>query len=177
MVEGDPLQCVPSPPVDFEITQVIAAPVEAIDAALVDPDFLVRMSELPKLGSAQVIEQRRDGDLVHQDVRYLFRAELSRSVTRIVDPALMTWIERSVCDLTTHETRCEIRPDHYAGLLTGRYTAVIATIPTGSRRTLTGELKVKMPLVGGKVEAAIVGGIRENVGAQVALLETWIAGP
>ena len=102
---------------NFEIVQDISATVDAVDTALVDPDFLVRMAELPKLGSAEVVDQRRDGDVVYQDVRYLFQAELSRAVTRVVDPKLMTWIERSVCDLATHETQCEIRPDHYGGLL------------------------------------------------------------
>ena len=161
---------------NFEISQHIAGAVDAVDAALVDPAFLVRMVELPKLGSAEVVDQRRDGDRVYQDVRYLFQAEMSRAVTRVVDPDRMTWIERSVCDLTTHETRCEIRPDHYAGLLTGRYRSVIVTVGAAARRTITGEVKVKMPLVGGKVEGAIVGGIRENADAQVALLDAWLAG-
>lgn len=160
----------------FEITQGLTARVTDVDNALVDPAFLVRMAELPKLGSADVLDQRRDGDVVHQDVRFLFRAELSRAVTRVVDPALMTWIERSVCDLTRHETTCEIIPDHYRGLLTGRYRSAIAEQRTGSLRTISGELKVKMPLVGGKVEGAIIGGLKENAAAQVGLLDAFIAG-
>ncbi len=160
----------------FEITQDLAAHVGDVDAALVDPTFLIRMAELPKLGSAEVLDQRRDGDVVHQDVRFLFRAELSRSVTRVVDPALMTWIERSVCDLIRHETTCEILPDHYAGLLTGRYRSAVLDQGLGSRRVISGELKVKMPLIGGKVEGAIIGGLKENAAAQVGLLDAFIAG-
>ena len=160
----------------FEITQGLAARVTDVDDALVDPTFLVRMADLPKLGSAEVLDQRRDGDVVHQDVRFLFRAELSRAVTRVVDPALMTWIERSVCDLTRHETTCEIIPDHYGGLLAGRYRSVIVEQGSGSQRTISGELKVKMPLVGGKVEGAIIGGLKENAAAQVGLLDDFIAG-
>ena len=158
----------------FEIAQDLRAPVDAVDAALVDPGFLVRMAELPKLGSAEVIEQRREGDVVHQDVRYLFEAQLSGAVTRVVDPKLLTWIERSVCDLRAHQTECEIRPDHYDSMLRGSYQAVIVELAAGSRRTITGELKVRMPIVGGRVERAIVGGIQENAAAQVALLETFL---
>ena len=159
----------------FEIAQDLAASVTDVDDALVNPTFLVRMAELPKLGSAEVLDQRRDGDVVHQDVRFLFQAELSRAVTRVVDPGLMTWIERSVCDLISHETTCEILPDHYAGLLTGRYRAAIVEHGTGSLRTISGELKVKMPLVGGKVEGAIIGGLKENAAAQVGLLNDFTA--
>ena len=32
-----------------------------------------------------------------------------------------------------------------------------------------------MLLVGGKVEGAIVGGLRENATAQIALLDEWLA--
>jgi len=88
--------------VRFEIVQDIAAAPDAVDGALVDPAFLVRMAELPKLGSAEVVSQLRDGDTMHQDVRYLFQAELSSAVTRVVDPKKLTWIERSVCDLAAH---------------------------------------------------------------------------
>ena len=161
---------------NFEIVQDIAATVDAVDTALVDPDFLVRMDELPKLGTAEVVDQRRDGDVVYQDVRYLFQAEMSRAVTRVVDPKLMTWIERSVCDLTTHMTQCEILPDHYGGLLAGRYRSVVVGEEMSARRTIRGEVKVKVPLVGGKVESAIVGGLRENASAQVALFNSWLAG-
>ena len=161
---------------NFEITQELAGTPEAVDAALVDPGFLVRMAELPKLGTAEILDQRREGDVVYQDVRYLFQAELSRAVTRVVDPEQLTWVERSACDLGTHETECEIRPDHYAGLLTGRYRSVIVAAGITAQRTITGAVKVKMPLVGGKVEGAIVGGIRENALAQVGLLDAWLAG-
>ena len=161
---------------NFDIVQDLTAAADTIDAALVDPGFLVRMAELPKLGSAEVLDQRRDGEVVYQDVRYLFQAELSRAVTRVVDPKLMTWIERSVCDLATHETQCEIRPDHYGGLLSGRYQSTIVAVGSSARRTLTGQVKVRMPLVGGKVEGAIVGGLRENAAAQVVLLDEWTAG-
>jgi len=158
----------------FEIVQQLARAVAAVDAALVDPAFLVRMDELPKLGRAEILEQRREGDLVHQDVRYLFDAELSGAVTRVVDPKLLTWVERSVCDLGSHTTSCEILPDHYSGMLSGRYDAVIVADGGGSRRTISGDLRVKMPLVGGKVERAIVGGLEENAAAQQQLLEQFI---
>ena len=158
----------------FEIVQDLSASPDAIDAALVDPTFLVRMVELPKLGSAEVLTQEREGDVVRQDVRYLFQAELSSAVTRVVDPKKLTWVERSVCDLAAHRTQCDIRPDNYGGLLAGRYDAVIVATGAGARRTLTGDLKVKMPLVGGKVERAIVSGLEENAAAQTTLLESFL---
>jgi hypothetical protein len=162
--------------VDFNLSQAIPAPVDAVEAALVNPDFLARMAELPKLGSAEVVSNERDGDIVKLQVRYLFQADLSAAVTKVVDPAKLTWIEDSTCDLAEHHTICVIRPDNYANLLEGSYEARVAAADSGSLRTITGKIKVRIPLLGGKVEKAIIGGLSENADAQTTLLTEFITG-
>jgi hypothetical protein len=161
--------------VDFTLSQAIPAPVDAVEAALVNPDFLTRMAELPKLGSAEVVASERAGDVVRLQVRYLFQAELSAAVTRFVDPTKLTWIEDSTVDLAAHQTACVIRPDNYNNLLAGSYDADIAPSDSGCVRTITGKIKVKVPLVGGKAEKAIIGGLAENAEAQVTLLASFLA--
>ena len=52
---------------------------------------------------------------------------------------------------------------------------VCAATGTSTRRVATGTLKVHVPLVGGRVEKAIVGGITEHADAEAELLGTWIA--
>jgi hypothetical protein len=161
---------------DFQIVQSLRSAPDRVGAALVDPAFLRRMVELPKLGSAEVVAQARTGDVVEQQVRYLFRADLSGAVTKVVDPDRLTWVEDSSIDLARHVTRCEIIPDFYANLLAGRYDARIEPEGGGARRTITGALKVKVPVVGGRVERAIVGGLRENAAAQAALIDEHLGG-
>ena len=162
--------------VDFTLTQQIDAPADAVDEALVNPDFLVRMAELPKLGSAEVVSVERDRESVQLAVRYLFQAELSSAVTKVVDPDKLTWVEESSVDLAAHETACVIKPDNYSNLLQGSYDAAIVAAGSASVRTITGRIKVKVPLLGGKVEKAIVGGLSENASAQALLLSSFIAG-
>jgi len=133
------------------------------------------MAELPKLGSAEVVGCTRDGDVVSLQVRYLFQADLPGAVTRFVDPDRLSWVEDSTCDVAAHRTQCVIKPDYYANLLSGSYDAMIAASDTGSLRTVTGSLKVHVPLVGGKAEKAIVSGLEENAAAQTTILTEWIA--
>src|SRR3954451_17615194 len=161
---------------DFSLTQDIPAAVDAVDAALVDPELLALMGELPKLGSATVLSQSRDGEVVHQQVRYLFQAELSSAVTRVVDPKKLTWVEDSTCDLAAHQTTCVIKPDNYADRLSGSYEARLEARDGGTRRLLTGRIKVKFPLVGSKVEKAIVSGLSENADAQAIILAEYLKG-
>jgi hypothetical protein len=161
--------------VDFTLRQEIPAPVDAVDEALVDPEFLVRMAELPKLGSAEVVSRSRDAGVVSIQVRYLFQADLPSAVTRFVDPDKLSWVEDSTCDLAAHRTQCVLVPDNYANLLSGSYDATIAAAASGCIRTVTGSLKVHVPLVGGKAERAIVGGLEENAAAQTTILSEWLA--
>lgn len=161
---------------DFTLKQEISAPIDAVEEALVNSDFLARMAELPKLGSADVLLNARDGDSVKLLVRYLFQAELSASVTRFVDPSRLTWVEGSEVDLARHHTTCDIKPDNYANLLSGSYEAQIDPSGAGCVRTIKGTIKVHVPLVGGKAEKAIIGGLTENADAQTTLLTEFISG-
>ncbi len=161
---------------DFTLRQEIPAPIDAVEAALVDDDFLARMAELPKLGSADVLLNERDGDTVKLQVRYLFQADLSASVTRFVDPKDLTWVEDSTVDVAQHHTACEIKPDNYANLLSGSYEARISASGTGCVRTVKGTIKVHVPLLGGKAEKAIIGGLSENADAQTTLITEFVAG-
>lgn len=160
---------------DFSLTQDIAATVERVEAALTDAGFLATMSELPKIGGVEVLEQERAGDTVHQRVRYLFTADLSGAVRRVVDPEKLTWVESSTSDFAEHTASYTIEPDNYANLLEGAYNATITENGTCARRVSTGHVKVNLPLVGRKVEHAIVSGLQENSDAQIALLTAWIA--
>ena len=161
----------------FRIEQVFDLPVDVVEVALGDPRFVERMAELPKLGHPQLLTHEVHGDHVHQRVRYAFAGDLSPAVRRVVDPAKLTWVEESTTDRTTHTTDFVILPDHYAGLLRCRGTFELQ--PDGaaaSRRVAEGQIVVSVPLVGGKVERAIVSGMEEHARAEVDLVREWDAG-
>jgi hypothetical protein len=162
--------------VDFTLSQDFTAAPEAVDAAFVDTGCLATMDQLPKIGRVEVLDQSRDGDTVHQRVRYQFMADLSGAVRRVVDPDQLTWVEESNHDLAAHTASYRILPDHYANLLQGAYDARIGAAPdgAGAQRVATGALTVHVPLVGGKVEHAIVSGLEENAVAQAALVAAWL---
>ncbi len=63
-------------------------------------------------------------------------------------------------------------------------TASAARVPTGfdatgdgasTVRRSTGDLTIRMPLVGGRVEQAIVSGLQEHLESEVPLVERWVA--
>jgi hypothetical protein len=160
---------------DFTIEQRLAGSPHAVIDTLLDPAFAVARAALPKLGGAELLDLHRDGKTAHQRVRMRFTGDLAPAVTAVIDPERLTWVDDAEYDLEAHEARHTIEPDHYADRLSCSYTATVTPADTGSRRVLRGVLRVRMPLVGGRVERAIVSGLGDYAGAEAELLDTWVA--
>lgn len=162
----------------FTIEQTFAGPLGTVEAALVDPAFLERLSTLPKLGRPTLVHRVEAGDLVHLWVKYAFTGEVNSAVRRVVDPARLTWVEESTLDRRTHRTTWRIVPDHYRNLLRAAGEFQLTPDPAAPEertvRTTDGDLKVSVPLVGGKVEQAIVSGLRDHAGLEEQVLDEWL---
>lgn len=159
---------------NFRIDQRIAASLNDVETALLDREFVAATAELPKLGAPELLELQRDGDHVRQRIRYRFTAELSGAVTRVVDPNKLTWVDDARYDLTTHTSRHRILPDNYGDRLHAAYDVALESLGNSTRRVATGELTVHVPIVGGRVERAIVSGLEEHAAAEADLLTSWI---
>jgi hypothetical protein len=146
----------------FEIVQDFPFEAAEVQAAYLDESFLVGMGSLPRLGAPELLESSDQGSVIERRIRYRFAGDLNSAVRAVVDPQRLTWVEESRTDTDTLTTAWVIRPDHYADKLTGRGTFVISSTEAGCRRTAAGEIKVNVFLVGGKVEGAIVSGMREH---------------
>jgi hypothetical protein len=156
---------------DFTIEQQLRGSPAAVLELLLDESFLRSRADLPKLGGSEVLELTRDDTNAHVRVRMRFTAPLSSAVTAVVDPDKLTWVDDAHYVLAARGARHEIQPDHYADRLSCRYDDVLHDADDGTtRRVLTGTLKVKVLLVGGRVESAIVGGLREYSVAEGTLI-------
>jgi len=160
---------------DFRIEQALDGAPDAVEDVLLDPAFITARAALPKLGDAELLERSRDGHHAVQHVRLRFTAPLASAVTAVIDPDRLTWVDEARYDLRTRVAEHTIIPDHYGDRLQCSYRATITPADEasggGSTRVLTGTVKVRMPLVGGKVERAIVSGVDDSgvVGAESEL--------
>lgn len=162
----------------FEIEQLIAGPVDAVARVYTEPRFYELLGELPKLGRPELLERREVGSVVDLSVRFRFTGNLSPAVTRVVDPARLSWVEESVHDLERHTVTFHMKPDNYADRL--RFEGSYRFEPVGDRQTrrvAEGEVAVRVPLVGRAVEGAIVSGLREHLAAEVEVVERLVGEP
>jgi hypothetical protein len=158
------------------LEQVFDAPVDDVARAYTEPGLFERLGDLPKLGRPELLERREDGDRVHLRVRYRFTGDISAAARRVIDPAKLTWVEHTTHDLARHRVEFRMAPDHYPDRLrsSGHYS--FRADGSGTRRLTEGELLVRVPLVGGAVERAIVSGLGEHLAAEVPVVEGFLKG-
>jgi hypothetical protein len=160
----------------FALEQAFAGSVEDVLAVFTDPDFLATLGDLPKVDQPELLEQTRDGAVVRQRVRYRFVGTLSPTVTRVLDPSRLVWVEETTYDTDAASATFRILPDHYANRLacSGTYRFEAADGGTTVRRT-DGDLRVSYPIVGRAVERAIVSGLSEHLRDEGRLVDRWLS--
>ncbi|CAN5892131.1 hypothetical protein BH23ACT2_BH23ACT2_02670 [soil metagenome] len=159
----------------FEVTQRYRSPVAEVVAAYADPGLYPALVGLPKLGDIEVLDHREEGDTATLRVRFRFTGHLPSAVTAVVDPERLTWVQESTHNLTDGTTTFRLLPDHYPDRLRASGTCRVDGEGDGARRVVAGELEVRgVPLVGGRVERAIVGGLEEYLAAEAPAVDAYL---
>lgn len=161
----------------FRIEQRYNAPIEQVAAAYRSPELLAQLAKLPKLGGAELLDQTVTDGTLHQRVRYRFTGDLNSAVTAVVDPEMLTWVEESTTAEGATLTEWRIVPDHYGSRLTCGGTFRLIDGKDGTTvRVTEADIKVHFPLVGGRVEKAIVSGLVEHAEAEHEAVAAFLAG-
>lgn len=158
----------------FRIEQRFAADVDGVAKAYTDPALYERLAGQASLGRPEFLDCREENGLLLVDVRYRFGGQLSAAARRVVDPAKLSWVEHSVHDLDRRHVEFHLAPDNYADRLrsSGRYTFMATD--EGAVRITEGELNVRVALVAGAVERAIVSGLSDHLAAEVPVVEEFL---
>ena len=153
----------------------IDAPLDVVERAALDPRFDAKLAGLPNVAERTVTrrEDRADGT-IHRVVRYRFTGAIPAPVVKAIGGAVIGWDEIADFDPRNHVWRFEIRPHVLPGRITcsGRYALEPADDAT--RRTVDVDVRVGVPLVGGRVEKVIASGLRDNMAAEAELLASYV---
>lgn len=160
----------------FSVEQVFSHPPDEVAGALADPALHAALQGLPKLSRPELVAHEVHGERVELHLRYRFSGELSPAARAVLDPARLSWVERSIHDLTARSGSFTMLPDHYGDRFRCQGTFLVEPAGSGSRRRCEGDLRVRAPLVAGAVERAIVSGLREHLDAQVAIVDAFLDG-
>ncbi len=158
----------------FDVVHEFEAPPEQITAALFEPGFQSSLDGVGGLRERTVLSEDQGAEGTTRRVRCVLDIQVSgvaRSMLGDADPA---WVQverwdrdRSHCDWT-------IEPEVGAELLSAGGTIDVAPSPRGCARSVAGEVKVRVPLYGGKVEGWIVDGVRRAYEEEARRIEAWL---
>jgi hypothetical protein len=160
--------------VEFEIEHRFSAAVDRVAAALLDREFQDSLGDVGDLAERRVLSQRRTHDgKVLREVRCVLGIDLG-AARRFVGDAEPAWVEEAVWhpDLSRWEWR--VRPEVAAQMLSAAGAIELAPAGDQTARRVTGDVRVKVPLYGGRVESWIVEGLVRAYEDEAARLRTWL---
>jgi hypothetical protein len=150
--------------------------VDDVVEVYLDESFWTALSDLSTTSPPEVLGIERKGDRAVVRLHWVLTVDLPKEAARFIDPDDVAWVEETRWNLSDRTAQVSFQPDQAAGLL--RASAEAALRPQGGDavRTIDGELKVRIPLLGHKVEPVIVEGVgdhlEEEAGAVAARLES-----
>lgn len=161
---------------EFEVAHEFDAPLEDVAAALLDEGFQASLSDISALAGREVLLQEDKGDKVLRHTRCLLDIEISGMARKFVGNGDPAWVEVATWhpDISTWEWHIE--PEVSAELLDAKgQTELHPSDSGGTLRIVTGTVKVRVPLYGGKVEGWIVDGLQKAYDEEAERLAKWLA--
>ena len=159
----------------FSVEHRFAASLPAVERSMTDPEFFAQLRDLPGIEAPVLLERREQPGSVQLAVRYVFSGDLPSVARRVLGRGELAWVQRSTVDLERHRTDFTIVPEAHAELLTCTGGYLLRRAESQTARTISGELRVRVPLLGGRAERAIVGGLVERLDAEAEALQRWLA--
>jgi hypothetical protein len=152
--------------VHFEREHEFAATGERVASLMSDAEFQTAL-DLPDLSRPTVVAHEVDGNTRRLTLRYQYVGQLDPIAQKVVGGRAITWVQDLRLDVMSGAGTLGFAADGVAGRadgVAGRAdgTATVAITATGDgscRRRISGDFRIKIPVIGGRAERAIVPGL------------------
>jgi hypothetical protein len=151
-----------------------AATPEEVASAMVAPELVVQLVEVTDVGSVEVIDHGADEHTRWISARLTYNGSLDPIAARVLGSAQPTWVQTYRLAATGRTGHLDITPDHHGSLLQCHADIKLEPATVGTDRALRGELAVRVPLLGGRAERALMPAILARIDAEAVLLDRWL---
>lgn len=162
----------------FEFRHQFDVSVEELERILFSDEMLqLQQQRMKTIIEIEALEVQRDGDSLKRRVRYLPQPIIKSIGPKKVEPEWMEWVEESQYDYGSHRGTFKNIPARYkiAAVMTNEGTLNIRSLgPDRCERTVGGELKVKVFMVGKIAERIIHLNAAKILEEEAAVLRTII---
>lgn len=160
----------------FGFEQRWTATVHEVVDVYTDESFWASLPPFRTTAPPEILEVRRERTSAFTRLRYRLNVELPKEAARFIDPDDVSWVEESTWDLSAATAGVRFLPDQGASLMRADASVEVVADGDDAVRRVRGELKVRIPLLGGKVERAVVGNIGEHLEEEADAVATRLEG-
>jgi hypothetical protein len=163
--------------VDFEITHSFEVHPDLVAETMLDEDYQESLRSLGRL-KRELLDQKTQADgRVVRRTRCVLEIEISGMAKRLIGDGDPAWVENAVWSEEGMLWRFTIVPEIAKELLEAKGTIQIAGGEDGTQRTIEGQVRVKVPFYGSRVEGWIVEGLIDAYDQEADRLRAWIGKP
>lgn len=158
----------------FGFEQRWTASVDDVVGLYTDESFWRNVDGFGRTSAPEVLEVSRDGGSARTRLRWRLAVDLPREASRFIDPDNVAWVEDTRWDLAARTASVSFDPVQASALLRASAEVTVTSDGDDAVRRITGELKVRIPLLGHKVENAISDGIGEHLSEEADVVATHL---
>ena len=142
---------------------------------MLDESYQESLGKLGHLQREFLEQETQDDGQVLRRTRCVLDIEISGVAKRLIGDGDPAWVENAVWSKEAMLWSFTIDPEIAKELLDAKGTIEISGQGQGTRRTIEGMVKVKVPFYGSRVEGWIVDGLTEAYDQEAERLRDWIA--
>jgi hypothetical protein len=161
----------------FQVEHAFEADPASLTAIWLDPEFHLAL-ELPDVSRPELVAKTTTGTEHTLDLRYEFVGHVDPIVNKLLAGRSLTWRQRLTFDTVSRRgTLTVVSEDGSERLKASGQIVLEETTHHGTRRTMRGDLRVRVPVVGGAAERRIVPGLVRRLDVEADALRARLSRP
>lgn len=158
---------------DFLFEHRFDAPLKEVAEAVLNEGFQATLDGMEPLKKREVLEQTERGGRVIRRSRCVLGTDLG-GAKKFLGNAEPAWVEEAVWDETEGKWDWVIKPEVAADILSSAGRTELIDEGDETLRRVSGFVKIRIPLYGGRVESVIVRGLEEAYDNEAEKLREWL---
>jgi hypothetical protein len=161
--------------VKFSFSHSFSAGPDRVAQVMLDASYQASLDGLTAALAERALlsqDERPDGTVVRR-VRCVLGFDLG-AAQRFVGNAEPAWVEVATWEPSTLRWEWRVEPEVGGDLLSANGAIDLSEAGGGTLRTVTGDVRVRVPIYGGRVESAIVGHLEGAYDAEAERLREWL---
>jgi Protein of unknown function (DUF2505) len=150
-----------------------AGSIAEVCAAMGDPAFYAAL-RLPDVEPPELVSRTADGMRVDVSVRFTYTGKLDPIARRIVGHDQVSWVQQLQIDPVAASAALQVVPAVGMVPVTCTGTFTLTAEGDGCVRSLDGDLRIKVPIIGSRAEKSLAPGILRRLDIEADALDAFL---